>query len=364
MAYPETNGPLDFSDWLARRDNAKASGWMAVGQLEKSKNGQTSTFSYLVNTARLEERLLARGRGMPRWPNLRIRAGSVVLPLRDPLSVVEEWSMVDNLSNGRAGVSFASGWRPDDFVLAPSNFERRRQITFEGIDAIRRAWRGETLRRAAPKGQMETRTYPRPIQKELPVWLTCAGNPDTWTAASKLGASVLTAVLAQNIGDLARNIANYRAAEDGGNSGARNNVSLVLHTYVGSPDENVADTVRVALSRYLETHVSIHDAVKGLADGKIDCAHMTEADKKAIVGFACERYLKYGSLIGNEEQCTDRLRYLQAIGVDEVACQIDFGLPRKVALDGLRRLLDLSKNYTTAKKGFTADRFPAHTQHG
>ncbi len=31
-------------------------------------------------------------------------------PLHDPVRIAEEWSVVDNLSGGRAGVSFASGW--------------------------------------------------------------------------------------------------------------------------------------------------------------------------------------------------------------------------------------------------------------
>src|SRR5207248_7111708 len=39
---------------------------------------------------------------------VQIRAGSVVLPLHDPLRVAEEWAVVDNLSAGRVGLSFAT----------------------------------------------------------------------------------------------------------------------------------------------------------------------------------------------------------------------------------------------------------------
>ncbi|HET8643467.1 MAG TPA: LLM class flavin-dependent oxidoreductase, partial [Pseudonocardiaceae bacterium] len=42
-----------------------------------------------------------------------IRAGSVVLPLHDPIRVAEDWAVIDNISGGRVGVSFASGWHPD-----------------------------------------------------------------------------------------------------------------------------------------------------------------------------------------------------------------------------------------------------------
>src|ERR1044072_8239679 len=37
---------------------------------------------------------------------VQIRAGSVALPLHHPVRVAEEWSVVDNLSNGRAAISF------------------------------------------------------------------------------------------------------------------------------------------------------------------------------------------------------------------------------------------------------------------
>src|SRR4029079_5783032 len=38
-----------------------------------------------------------------------LRAASVVLPLHNPIRIAEEWSVVDNLSAGRIGLSFASG---------------------------------------------------------------------------------------------------------------------------------------------------------------------------------------------------------------------------------------------------------------
>ena len=44
---------------------------------------------------------------------VQLRAGSVVIPLHNPLRVAEEWAAVDNLSQGRVGISFASGWHAD-----------------------------------------------------------------------------------------------------------------------------------------------------------------------------------------------------------------------------------------------------------
>src|SRR5207247_1708861 len=53
---------------------------------------------------------------------IQIRAGSVVAPLHTPIRIAEEWSVVDNLSNGRVAIPFASGWMPDAFVIEPDNY--------------------------------------------------------------------------------------------------------------------------------------------------------------------------------------------------------------------------------------------------
>lgn len=68
-----------------------------------------------------------------------IRAGSVVLPLHHPVRVAEEWSVVDNLSNGRVGLSFASGWHMDDFVLAKDAYDDRQARTVQGLDEVQPA---------------------------------------------------------------------------------------------------------------------------------------------------------------------------------------------------------------------------------
>jgi natural product biosynthesis luciferase-like monooxygenase protein len=72
-----------------------------------------------------------------------IRAGSVVAPLHHPVRIAEEWSVVDNLSGGRAGVSFASGWHKVDFVIRPEHHADRKKIMIETVETVQRLWRGD-----------------------------------------------------------------------------------------------------------------------------------------------------------------------------------------------------------------------------
>ncbi|MEJ2415524.1 MAG: LLM class flavin-dependent oxidoreductase, partial [Exilibacterium sp.] len=60
---------------------------------------------------------------------LKLRAGSVVVPHHHPVRIAEEWALVDQISKGRVGVCFATGWHKRDFVFYPENYACRREIT-------------------------------------------------------------------------------------------------------------------------------------------------------------------------------------------------------------------------------------------
>ena len=105
--------------------------------------------------------------------HISIRAGSVVLPLQNPLRVAEEWSMIDNLSNGRVAIAAASGWHANDFILSPDTYQNRHADMYEKIAIVQKLWRGEKV--SLPNGMgvhTEVSILPSPIQPELPIWLT------------------------------------------------------------------------------------------------------------------------------------------------------------------------------------------------
>ena len=145
--------------------------------------------------------------------HIHLRAGSIVLPLHNPIGVAEEWAMVDNLSGGRVGLSFASGWHPDDFVLFPEHYAERNEEMYRGIQTVQKLWRGETLQVKGGDGNLvEIRTYPTPVQPVLPTWITAAGNPKTFMRAGEIGANLLTHLYNHGIEELAERIQLYREA--------------------------------------------------------------------------------------------------------------------------------------------------------
>ena len=279
----------------------------------------------------------------PLTRRIQIRAGSVVLPLQDPLRVAEEWSVIDNLSGGRVGIACASGWHVNDFVLAPANYQRRREIMLERIAVIQKLWRGEAV--VLPNGAgklINVRIYPRPIQPILPNWLA-SHSDSTFIKAGEIGAHVLTVLWDTQIEDLARRIRLYRKSrEQHGLDPQQGKVTLMLHTYIGDTMEMVRAQVSSAYEDYLFVNLGLQDEhVRSVGEE----SQRSDSDTRLIINHATEELFRSRGLVGTPDSCLEKLDGLQAIGVDEIACLIDFGIPFDATMRSLEKLSELQQTY-------------------
>jgi natural product biosynthesis luciferase-like monooxygenase protein len=267
-----------------------------------------------------------------------LRAGSVVLPLHNPVRVAEEWSVVDNLSGGRVGLAFAPGSHPNDFVLAPSVYADRKEFLVREIETVRRLWRGESVRGVGGNGaEVEVSIYPRPVQNELPVWLTGIGST-SFQHAGEQGYNVLTHLLFHDVRELTAKIVTYRAARRAAGHPGEGHVTLMVHTYVGESLRGVRDTVYAPLTGYLRNSADLFVKM-GLAQRfNVDVSRFDRDDLEAFVELAFERFFDFNGLLGTPESCAAMVETLRAIGVDEVACLIDFGVGFEDVMEGLVRL--------------------------
>ncbi len=280
-----------------------------------------------------------------------LRAGSCVVPLHHPIRIAEEWAVVDNLSNGRVGLSIAAGWAAPDFALRPENHARAKQVMFESAEQVQRLWRGETLRFPGPQGEVEVRTLPRPVQAELPLWVTTAGNPETFAEAGRLGANVLTHLLGQTVEEVRAKIAAYRRARREAGHAGRGTVTLMLHSFIGDSRAAVEAAVRGPMKDYLRSAMALVKAAAwhfptfkqqlNAEQGKsLDAffAEANEADMDALLEFAFQRYFGESGLFGTPEDALAMVERVAAADVDEIACLIDFGINAQTVLDHLPHL--------------------------
>ena len=272
---------------------------------------------------------------------VQIRAGSVALPLHHPVRVAEEWSVVDNLSNGRVAISFASGWHPDDFIFAPGTYDDRKEVMFRHIELIQRLWSGETIMMPGVGDQeVAVRLLPKPLQKRLPTWITSAGSAATWIRAGEIGANVLAALIGYSFEELADRIRSYREARArSGHDPQTGIVSIMMHTFVGQSNSAVKEQVRAPFTHYLRSYFKQYDNVR------VDAGEVTEADRDAIMNAAFELYFENNTLMGTPAKCSRVIEQLLAVGVDEVACLVDFGVAADAVLANLQHLNELREHF-------------------
>ena len=274
---------------------------------------------------------------------VRIRAGSVVIPLHHPIRVAEEWSVVDNLSDGRVDISFAIGWNPIDFVLAPDAYADRRRRAFEGIDIVRRLWAGEALETRNGTGEtVRVRIHPLPRQPALEAWLTCSGGAERFVDAGERGFNVLTALLFQRVEELAVKISSYRAARATHGHPGPGKVTLMLHTFVGPDEASVRAAVREPFKKYLESSADLWRV------GESRLENLSPRRRADMLEYAFERYYQKTALMGTPASCVSMIEAVRDAGVDEIACLIDFGADPAAIVRSLHHLDELRRGRAPA----------------
>ncbi|MBF9034658.1 LLM class flavin-dependent oxidoreductase [Rhodobacterales bacterium HKCCE2091] len=290
--------------------------------------------------------------------HIQIRAGSCVLPLHHPVRVAEDWALVDNLSNGRAGVALASGWQPNDFLIRPDAFQNRKEIMLDAVEDLRALWRGEKRSFPGHDGNpVEVEIHPRPVNGQIPLWLTAAGNPETFAAAARLGCGVLTHLLGQTFDEVADKIRAYRVAwREAGHPGD-GHVVLMLHTFVSDDEDFVRETARGPMKGYLKSAVDLvrraawtfptivqrADASGMSPQEMFEKEELSKEDLDQLLDHAFERYYRESGLFGTPETAKEIVKKVAAIGADEVGCLIDFGIDTDVVLENLPHIARLKE---------------------
>ncbi|RKF16924.1 LLM class flavin-dependent oxidoreductase [Roseovarius spongiae] len=287
--------------------------------------------------------------------NLSVRAGSCVAPLHHPARIAEEWAVIDNLTGGKAGIAFASGWQPDDFILRPENTPpENKPALYDTLETVRRLWRGQEVAFPTAKGDDHSvLTQPRPVSRELPVWVTTAGNPATWREAGEMGANILTHLLGQSIEEVAGKIEIYHdALRSKGHDPADFQVTMMLHSFLAETREAAREIAREPMKDYLRSAAGLikqyawafpafkrPEGVKNAFE--MDLGSLEPDELEAILDFAFERYFEDAGLFGTVEDGVVRTEQLKAIGVTEIACLIDYGIDTATVMRGLKPLAEV-----------------------
>ncbi len=275
----------------------------------------------------------------PLTQHVRLRAAAVTATLHHPAEIVENWAMVDILSNGIVDLGFGSGWSKPDFILSPDTYENRFTLRDERIPIIQKLWRGETLPFPGPGGEMfPTTVYPRPVQRELNVWYSTLSERG-FEHAGRQGYNIFTMLLPMDLEALGKMIDVYRKAREAAGFDPHTGiVSLLMHTFVHPDLEWVQHVVSTPFKDYIRS--SVAPQMKAINK------RFSDSEIENIIEYSYARYFQTGGLFGPLEDCQRQIDKAISVGVNDIALLQDFGVDYEAVKQSLvyvKQLVDQNK---------------------
>jgi len=272
-----------------------------------------------------------------RTTKMKIASGIAMIGLQDPIRVAEQFAMLDQLSGGRVIFGIGRGFQKCEFDAFQRNLDDSRIAFEEAHEVIRRAWTEERFSFDGKFTQVKNlRVIPKPLQKPMPpIYVACTFTPQSfqWTGAQGHNLMVVP-YAAPDLAIVKQNVDLYRTALAGSGRSTGGDVICASHMYCAASAGKGKEEPRAALMRYLARFSeSTRDAQHSEAYAGYDGL------SEALTKFDYDTFLYPNRVIfGDPDQCVERVRALEAMGVTHVGLVIDFGgLAREQILRSLER---------------------------
>ena len=124
----------------------------------------------------------------------------------------------------------------------------------------------------------------------------------------------------------------------------------MLHTFLGDTVEEVKEIVYHPFREYLRSAIALEQLAAqggGVISGGL--RHTGEAlppeKVEELLDLTFERYCTQAALMGTVASTTNFIHKLEVIGVDEIACLVDFGVAKANVLASLEHLVVLRDQF-------------------
>lgn len=267
--------------------------------------------------------LMALAALAPVTSTIKLGTSMLLLPIHHPVRVAQEAAMLDVLSGGRVCLGLANGYAQRDLdTFGVPGSHRGKRMT-EGVELIRRLWRGGAV---SAKGEgfdlQDFVLFPPPVQVNGPP-LYLGGHAEVAIRrAAELGDGYFISATAscEMVGELIRV---YRGCLEEANKPLKgayiNRVVCVTKTARQKADAEVFYSK--ALLRLYDSWG--HDNIRGLLAHERTAEHVSQANL----------------IVGEPEECYEKILQYQQLGVEHIACLANFGMPPLDVMEQSIRLL-------------------------
>ncbi|MBF6567378.1 MAG: LLM class flavin-dependent oxidoreductase [Candidatus Binataceae bacterium] len=195
-----------------------------------------------------------------RTRKIRLGVGVSVLPFHNPITVAEEYAMVDVLSGGRLEFGAGSGYLKHEFGGYGVSLEEKHARFDEALEIIERAWSGERFSYRGRFNQIDNvQLQLQPVQQPRPPILIATLRHEAAREVGARGYPLLTIPYAQSPGlhQLTEMTAEFRAAWTAASHGdpSRTTLGCAVHTYVSSSAAEIEAHAKPSIERYVRTRL-------------------------------------------------------------------------------------------------------------
>ncbi|NML76758.1 LLM class flavin-dependent oxidoreductase [Rhizobium sp. S-51] len=258
-----------------------------------------------------------------RTENVRLGTGTVIAPFWHPIKLAGEAAMTDIITDGRLDLGIARGAYSFEYerLLPGLDAWGAGQRMRELIPAVKGVWEGDYAHDGEFWKFPATTSAPKPLQAPIPMWVA-ARDPNSHEFAVANGCNVQVTPLWNGDPEIESLMGRFNAACDKAPDVARPKIMLLLHTYVGSDGDDVAQATK-ELSVYYNYFFAWFKNEKPIRQGLIQ--RLTEEEMAANANLSPEVMHK-NLPIGTADDVIARLKHYEALGYDEYSFWIDTGM--------------------------------------
>ena len=275
----------------------------------------------------------------------RVKLGMAVwvLPFHHPLRLAEETATLDILSRGRLVVGLGRGNRPQEFLGHNIPQDESRTRMEEGVEVLRRAWTEERVTFHGRHWQIDNvPVYPKPFTKPHPPLAFAVSSPESVQWAGRNSFPILTSGLHNTLEAVLKQRQAYQnALIEGGHDEATvadrlSRWVVTKHVYVAPTDAEARAEAKGPEEWFLDAYArSIDpDGLRGLSEAVY--ARAASAAKR-VGEMRYEDLVEDCLLVGSPATVRRQVAELQAAGVGELLCWMNFGgIPSEKARRSMR----------------------------
>ncbi len=259
-----------------------------------------------------------------RTKNVRLGTGTVIAPFWHPIKLAGEAAMTDIIADGRLDVGIARGAYSFEYERLMPGLDAwgAGQRMRELIPAVKGIWAGDYAHDGEFWKFPATTSAPKPTQQPHPPIWVAARDPNSHEFAVANGCNVQCTPLWNGDVEIASLMDRFTSACAKAPEIARPKIMLLLHTYVGSDDADVAQAAR-ELSVYYNYFFAWFKNERPIRQGLIET--LSEEDLAANQNLSPE-VMRTNLPVGTADEVVRRLKVYEDLGYDEYSLWIDSGM--------------------------------------